>query len=76
MPFSLIPAVLGVCFVLVWLFIGGMILRDGQFAVRRERELRTNNPSSAAVQTPSLRPYQRFGFGRKRAAMNAKPLTI
>ena len=40
MPFSLIPTVLGVSFALVWLFIGGMILRDGQFAVRRDRELR------------------------------------
>ena len=38
MPFALIPAVLGVCFFLIWAFIGGMILRDGQLAAQRERE--------------------------------------
>jgi hypothetical protein len=39
MPFPLIPTALGVCFFLVWALIGGMIFRDGQLAVRREREL-------------------------------------
>jgi len=39
MPFALIPTVLGVCFFLVWAFIGGMILRDGQLAANRERDL-------------------------------------
>jgi hypothetical protein len=29
MPFALIPTALGLCFFLVWAFIGGMILRDG-----------------------------------------------
>ena len=38
MPFPLIPTALGICFFLVWAFIGGMILRDGQLAARRERE--------------------------------------
>jgi len=38
MPFALIPAALGVCFLLVWAFIGGMIFRDGQLAARAERE--------------------------------------
>jgi hypothetical protein len=38
MPFPLIPTVLGMCFLLVWAFIGGMILRHGQIAARRERE--------------------------------------
>jgi hypothetical protein len=38
MPFPLIPTALGLCFLLVWAFIAGMILRDGQIAVRRERE--------------------------------------
>jgi hypothetical protein len=38
MPFFLIPTTLGVCFFLVWLFIGGMILRDGQLAAQQERE--------------------------------------
>ena len=39
MPFPLIPTVLGMCFLLVWAFIAGMILRQGQIAARREREL-------------------------------------
>jgi hypothetical protein len=38
MPFALIPTALGACFFLVWLFIGGMIFRDGQLAARRDRE--------------------------------------
>lgn len=36
MPFALIPTVLGVCFILIWAFIGGMIIRDGQLAVHRD----------------------------------------
>lgn len=42
MPFFLIPTALGVCFFLVWAFIGGMIFRDGQLAARRERESDTS----------------------------------
>ena len=38
MPFPLIPTALGICFFLVWAFIGGMIFRDGQLAAQRERE--------------------------------------
>jgi hypothetical protein len=38
MPFALIPTALGVCFCLVWAFIGGMIFRDTQFANEQERE--------------------------------------
>jgi hypothetical protein len=38
MPFALIPTALGVCFFLVWAFIGGMVLRDGQLAANRQRE--------------------------------------
>jgi len=38
MPFALIPTALGVCFFLVWAFIGGMIFRDTQFANQQERE--------------------------------------
>ena len=37
MPFPLIPMVLGVCFFLIWLFIGGMIFRDGQLTAHRDR---------------------------------------
>jgi hypothetical protein len=38
MPFALIPTALGVCFCLVWAFIGGMIFRDSRFANQQERE--------------------------------------
>ncbi|HEY2894231.1 MAG TPA: hypothetical protein VGJ16_08465 [Pirellulales bacterium] len=36
MPFALIPTALGVCFCLIWAFIGGMILRDGQLAAQQD----------------------------------------
>jgi hypothetical protein len=39
MPFPLIPTALGVSFLLIWVFIAGMILRDGQLTAQREREL-------------------------------------
>ena len=39
MPFPLISTTLGICFVLVWAFIGGMLLRDGYVAARRERDV-------------------------------------
>jgi hypothetical protein len=38
MPFPLIPAALGVCFVLVWALVGGMIFRDSQLAADNERD--------------------------------------
>lgn len=38
MPYSLIPSALGISFTFVWAFIAGMIVREGQLAVRRERE--------------------------------------
>ena len=38
MPFALIPTALGVCFCLVWVFIGTMVLRDGQLAARQDLE--------------------------------------
>ena len=38
MPFALIPTALGVCFFLVWVFIGGMIFRDTQLAAQSENE--------------------------------------
>jgi hypothetical protein len=39
MPFPLISTALGICFVLVWAFIGGMLLRDGYLAARHERDV-------------------------------------
>ena len=38
MPFPFIPTALGLCFLAVWVFIGGMILRQGRLAFRQERE--------------------------------------
>ena len=38
MPFSMISALLGSCFALVWIFIGAMIVQDSQIALRRDRE--------------------------------------
>ena len=38
MPFPLIPTALAVGFLLMWVLIGAMLFRDGQLAVRRERE--------------------------------------
>jgi hypothetical protein len=42
MPFPLIPTALGLCFLLMWVFIGGMILRDGQLNVQSDREIDGN----------------------------------
>lgn len=38
MPLTLIQLILGCSFVLIWLFIGSMIFRDGRFAIRDEEE--------------------------------------
>jgi hypothetical protein len=37
-PFFLIPSTLGVCFFLIWAFIGGMIFRDSQMAAQHETD--------------------------------------
>jgi len=61
MPFPLIPTALGVCFLLVWAFIGGMVFRDGQLAARRDCEL------DAAILPLEHRPAQyRPSAGRHR----------
>jgi hypothetical protein len=60
MPFSLIPTVLGVSFAFVWLFIGGMILRDGQFAVRRDREIGVRGEPAKFKSAATPRPHARF----------------
>jgi hypothetical protein len=44
MPFALIPTALGVCFFLIWAFIGGMILRDGHRAADRDLEVIDEGP--------------------------------
>jgi hypothetical protein len=40
MPFSLISTVLGVCFALVWLYVGVMMVRLGQMAARQDKDPR------------------------------------
>ena len=61
MPFALIPTALGVCFVLIWAFIGGMILRDGQLATHREHD-------SDVSRLPLMGPHKRSQrIGAKRA---------
>ncbi len=37
MPLSLIQSVLGLSFALIWVFIGSMIFRDRQLAIRGEQ---------------------------------------
>lgn len=62
MPFPLIPTALGLCFLLVWVLIGGMILRDSQLAVENERDSDLNivlpmphGPSQQRGRTRSIR---------------------
>ena len=38
MPYHLIPTILGTSFVLIWAFIGGMILRDSHCEVLRQQK--------------------------------------
>jgi hypothetical protein len=57
MPFFLIPTALGVCFFLIWAFIGGMIFRDSQLAAERERESEVMTlPLAWHVGGPKSRP--------------------
>ena len=70
MPFFLIPSALGVCFFLIWAFIGGMIIRDSQIAAQHEVDsgsailpLSMNRPSR--VPARHTKPKR---VGTKRAA--------
>lgn len=65
MPFLLIPFTLAASFLLVWAFIGAMILRDAQLATRCEREfeggvlpLRSyrRDPAHTGAEKPQQRP--------------------
>jgi hypothetical protein len=40
MPFSLISTVLGVCFTLVWLLVGAMIVRSSRLTARHDGDIR------------------------------------
>jgi hypothetical protein len=66
MPFALIPTALGVCFCLVWAFIGGMIFRDSQLAAQQECEFDTN-----ILPLPTRRISQSGPHGLKQAAVRA-----
>jgi hypothetical protein len=63
MPFSLISIVLGGCFALVWVFIGAMIVRDSQYALRRDRESDTfSHTNLPANRGPRIaKPHVPFG---------------
>jgi hypothetical protein len=37
MPFPLIPTALGLCFVLMWAFVAGIIIRDSQISLERDK---------------------------------------
>jgi hypothetical protein len=50
MPFALIPTALGVCFFLIWAFIGGMVLRDGRLARDGEQDTVEEKPAPRAKQ--------------------------
>jgi hypothetical protein len=73
MPLSFIQVVLGMSFALVWVFIGTMILRDGQFAVRDEHKADSTHSASARKSPASPRTQKRIGLarhqvGRKRSS--------
>ena len=62
MPLSLIQTVLGLSFVLIWVFIGTMIVRDGQLAIRGEQEL-------DAVRKPAVRRALAPPHAREKVAL-------
>lgn len=56
MPFAFIPTALGVCFCLVWAFIGGMVFRDGQLTAQHECDSEVGilpMPAQRTVRRPS-----------------------
>jgi len=59
MPLSLIQIVLGASFVLIWVFIAVMILRDGRFAIRDERDSEIFRAHPGHTSPP--RPHAKFG---------------
>jgi hypothetical protein len=67
MPFPFISAALGICFLLVWAFIGAMILRNAQLAVRRELDPPENTLAIASAKRarrrtprpPQILPHRR-----------------
>jgi hypothetical protein len=71
MPFPLIPAALALCFLLMWALIAGMIFRDGQLAVRREREWDSSATAMSrkcSVPAPSFKVTRRDARRAERTA--------
>jgi hypothetical protein len=70
MPFSLISSALGASFALIWLFIGAMVVRDSQFALRRDRESDTSSEFRLPVRrdTAQSGPHVRLGKNNRRAS--------
>jgi hypothetical protein len=73
MPISLFQIVLGACFVLIWVFIGAMVFRDGRFAIRdeRESEIFRAHPGHTSPSTPHAIFGTRGTRGRNRGRTSA-----
>jgi hypothetical protein len=48
MSYPLLPALLGASFVVVWVFIAGMVVRDSHREVRRQHDLNPHFPKARA----------------------------
>ncbi len=68
MPYFMIPPTLGICFAFVWTFIAAMIVREGQLAVRREREETIPETAVRRIR-PVPRPH--FDRGHRQATRRA-----
>lgn len=64
MSLSLIQIILGSSFVLIWLFIGAMVFRDGRFAIRDEAESEVFRAHSGH-RAPAP-PHAKFGAAKKK----------
>jgi hypothetical protein len=71
MPFPLIPTALAVCFLLMWALIAGMIFRDGQLAVRRDRDW---DDGLVTVPRRHRPPVPKFLSARKRGRRLERPV--
>ena len=73
MPFPLIPTALGLCFLLMWVFIGGMIFRDSQIAAQRDREIEGNilPLNSCRLTTPGAVTSRQSRIPRRNSAIRA-----
>ena len=56
MPFPIIQTVLGAGFAFIWILIAVIVIRDGQLAVRRDRETDDSGTSAVRPQIQKLPP--------------------